>query len=355
MENLTKTTKSGELSETATSLMSILDARSQDIVTRRYGLKTGKVETLDSIGKEYGITRERVRQIESQAKKLLACRKELLVSVGEMLTDIFQKNGGVMTEEYLIAAVNTHSDSTTQPTSIVFFLDILPKFEKVTRYGKFGPHWSHPELHNKYTDSVVEQGEEILKKSKRPLDESNLFTDIRTAIKVEATELPDECIRALLEASKYLKKTVFGEWGITDWVETSPRGVGDKAFIVLRRSGKPMHFEEITNQINEVSFDHKTAHKQTVHNELIKDDRFVLVGRGLYGLSDWGYIPGTVADVMEAILTKAGEPMTREDLLKKVLKQRMVKKTTVLLGLQSNKRFEKVTGDMYTLKDKQLN
>lgn len=350
MENQEKTTNTGELSETITNLLSILDARSQDIVTRRYGLKTGQIQTLDSIGKEYGITRERVRQIESQAKKLLARRQELLESVGGMLIDVFKENGGVLTEDYLMTVVGKRFDKTPQPTIIIFFLDILPKFAKVSRSNHFNPHWSHPALHNKYADNVIEKAEEILKKATRPINENNLFTDIRTAIEVTDTELPDECIKALLEASKRLKRTVFGEWGLIDWVETSPRGVGDKAFIVLGRSGQPMHFNEITNQINDVSFDHKTAHKQTVHNELIKDDRFVLVGRGLYGLSDWGYIPGTVADVMEAILTKIGEPMAREDLLKEVLKQRMVKKTTILLGLQNNNRFEKVNNDKYTLR-----
>ena len=206
MENTEKITNIGDLSEIVVSLMSVLDARSQDIVTRRYGLKTGRIQTLDSIGKEYGITRERVRQIESQAKKILARRKELLKLIDEILTDVFESNGGILTEEYLMMAVSGYFDEAPQSTSIVFFLDILPRFEKISRSSNFGPHWSHPELHNKYVDSVVVEAETILTKAKRPIDEGNLFTDIRTSLEVADTELADDCIEALLEASRRLKR-----------------------------------------------------------------------------------------------------------------------------------------------------
>jgi len=350
MENKQKITKTSELDEMVRVLLSVLDARSQDIVTRRYGLKSGKVETLDSIGKEYGITRERVRQIEAQAKKLLAKRKEVLEGIADQIETYFKKHSGILTEDYLMNVIERDFNETPHSTVIVFFLDILPKYQKVTKSDKFGPHWSHPELHHKHVEQVVDAAEEILKKSRGPIVEENIVTDIRTALDISRDELPDACVVALLEASKKLKKTVFKEWGMRDWVETSPRGVGDKAYVVLRRNADPLHFREITNQINEVKFDHKSAHEQTVHNELIKDDRFVLVGRGLYGLSDWGYIPGTVADVLESILREAGRPLTRDELIEQVLKQRVFKKTTVLLALQNSNRFQKEMGSKYGIR-----
>jgi len=353
MENaniVENTAKLSELKEIINTLLGVLDARSQDIVTRRYGLKTGKIETLDSIGKEYGVTRERVRQIEAQAKKLVACRKELLEAINAVLRDVFRKHGGVLTEEYLMKVLEDSQADKPEQNTVIFFLDILPRFERVTKSNELGPHWSHPELHNRYNEQVISEAQGILTKKKKPLEEATLLQKIREKLEITGAELPNECIKALLEASKKLKRTVFGEWGLIEWVETSPRGVGDKAFIVLKRSGKPMHFDEITNQINEVSFDHKVAHRQTVHNELIKDDRFVLVGRGLYGLSDWGYIPGTVADVMTEILKEANKPLTREELIEEVLKQRLVKRTTVLLGLQNRDRFERMPGEKYRLK-----
>ncbi len=349
MTSLKQGTETEKLINTAQELLEVLDARSRDIVTRRYGIKNGKIETLESIGKEYGITRERVRQIEVQAKKLIARRMDVLQEVSQLLKDVFTYHGGILSGKQLIETISSDKENQVQNTIIAFYLDILPNFKFVTRTPRLGPHWAYSEQENKSIDYVIDQAEEILTKQKHPKDENSLISEIRLQDSLGEDELPNEVIIALLRASKSVKETVFGEWGLEDWVETSPRGVGDKAYVVLRRFGKPEHFRSITDLINDASFDHKRAHAQTVHNELIKDSRFVLVGRGLYGLTEWGYIPGTVADVLEAILNKATGPLTREELLEQVLKQRMVKKTTVLLGLQNTDRFQKTTGNRYKL------
>jgi RNA polymerase primary sigma factor len=43
-----------------------LSPREQDVVRLRFGLEDGKIRTLEEVGKEFGVTRERVRQIESK-------------------------------------------------------------------------------------------------------------------------------------------------------------------------------------------------------------------------------------------------------------------------------------------------
>ncbi len=63
-----------------------LSMSEQAVIEMRFGLKTGETETLDSIGKKFGITRERVRQIEVQAlKKLRAITKLKQISLEVML------------------------------------------------------------------------------------------------------------------------------------------------------------------------------------------------------------------------------------------------------------------------------
>ena len=90
---------------------------------------------------------------------------------------------------------------------------------------------------------------------------------------------------------------------------------------------------------------------QTVHNELIKDPRFVLVGRGLYALKEWGYEEGQVKDVILKILKEARKPLPKEEILAGVLKQRMVKENTVLLNLNNKKYFLKTPEGKYISKD----
>lgn len=332
-------------------LLGVLDARSRDVITRRYGLKDGNPETLEGIGREYGITRERVRQIQSQAKKAISEFGDKIEPVKAVYHNIFATHGGILTESYAALALQERmpNEPITQP-AVVFFLDLLPPYKYVTRHDLFAPHWQHPDLVLNEADQIIGVAKRVMMDSARPATEEELIEKMRTAMQASDGKLPSAVIRSYLAASREIQKTPFGEWGLAGWPETNPRGVGDKAYAVLRRHGKPEHFTRITEMINEAQFDHKKANPQTVHNELIKDDRFVLVGRGLYGLTEWGYVSGTVADVIERILNEAKRPLTKDEVVNQVLNQRQVKKNTILLSLQNQNRFARVDGNRYALK-----
>lgn len=66
------------LKETIKNILSSLDERERFILTKRYGLDDGDPETLEEIGKELGITRERVRQLEAQAMRTLRKNNQIL-------------------------------------------------------------------------------------------------------------------------------------------------------------------------------------------------------------------------------------------------------------------------------------
>ena len=120
----------------------------------------------------------------------------------------------------------------------------------------------------------------------------------------------------------------------------------DLAYLVMRRHGSPMHFREVAGSIKQ--FLKEKAHDQTVHNELIKDRRFVLVGRGLYALNEWGYQPGVVRDVIRAVIAKHG-PLTKDELIKKVREERHVKDNTILINLHNKKHFKKSMDGRFNL------
>lgn len=331
------------ITELTDKLLTALDARSRDIISRRFGLTGAGRETLEDIGKEYGITRERVRQIESHTKKTLANLREQVREVTEMLERIFSNHGGVMAETHVTQLLGV------EPNLAHFYLQVLPEYTYIPQSELFHPHWHHQKYEHRQADEIVQCTCEILQARMTPVAEQELMAAVRAQLS-HRNPLPDSHIVAVMIASKDLEKTVFEEWGKVDWAEVSPRGVGDKAYAVLRRHKKPRHFREIARAITEARFDTKQANPQTVHNELIKDDRFVLVGRGLYGLREWGYVPGTVADVLEGVLRQVGKAMTREELVAEVLRQRLVKKNTILLGLQNSKRFAKDAHNRYQLR-----
>ena len=114
----------------------------------------------------------------------------------------------------------------------------------------------------------------------------------------------------------------------------------------MRKHGSPMHFKEVAKKINETFG--KKAHYATCHNELIKDARFVLVGRGIYALAEWGYKGGIVREVIKEIIKKDG-PQLKDDIVEKVLKERYLKKNTILVNLQNAKYFKKNKNGLYTL------
>ena len=107
-----------------------------------------------------------------------------------------------------------------------------------------------------------------------------------------------------------------------------------------------MHFSDVAKQISALFA--KKAHVATTHNELIKDPRFVLVGRGLYALAEWGYQPGVVRDVIKEILKKQG-PLTRDEVMEEVRKVRYVKDNTILVNLNDAKQFKKTKDGKYAL------
>lgn len=350
MGNLNNTIK-GVVGE----LISVLSTRNRDVISRRFGLKTGKRETLESIGKSYGITRERVRQIEEVSLKQikdnlgsgLNTKIKPFINLAE---NILEQSGGVLGEEALFAKFSGSGDNTSVNAALVFFLTLDGQFKKLSETNNFNTFWSLSDQHAESFTKSINSFIGALEKNKSPIAESTVV-DFYKKSGASVKELTPVAVASYLSISKNIAKNAFGQVGLAAWPEVKPRGVRDKAFLVLKRDGKPKHFREITQLINGAKFSDRKANVQTVHNELIKDKRFVLVGRGMYGLADWGYKAGTVKDVIVDLMRSASKPLHKDDIIAKVLSHRMVKENTILLNLQDSKTFEKVGEGTYSLKE----
>ena len=62
--------------EEVSELLNALNDREKQVIRLRYGLEDGKTHTLEEIGEELKVTRERVRQIESRAMEKLRNKAE---------------------------------------------------------------------------------------------------------------------------------------------------------------------------------------------------------------------------------------------------------------------------------------
>lgn len=343
------------ITKTVALLVKNLSTRNRDVISRRFGLKTGRKETLESIGKNYEITRERVRQIEEFSLKQLSKAVSGTPDAARYVSlagEILNGNGGVMRESDMFKAFSGNDKENVINSSLVFVLTIagehfLPVSGPV-RFGENDAFHSFWALDKKSADSFKVDIAELagaLKHSGKPVGESDLAS---FAEKNSVRNLRN--INVLMSISKELGKNVFGEIGLVNWAEVKPKGVRDKAYLVLKKENKPQHFSEIAKLINATGFSDRKANIQTVHNELIKDSRFVLVGRGMYGLSEWGYEPGTVKEVLVNVLKKHGKPLVKAELVAKVMDSRMVKENTILLNLQDSKVFSKRDDGTYALR-----
>ncbi len=327
-------------------LLSSLPERAQDVIVSRFGFnKEGKEMTLEAIGKKYGITRERVRQIENYAvshiRKADTYEKE--GPVFDELKNTINKMGGVISEDDLL---NYLGKDTLTKKYIHFLLVVGDDFDKVKENIEFKHHWH---INSKLSEKIHEAIQKLYSKlgDDEIVPESEIISSFLEHLKEVSDEYKqDEILTRWLSISKNISKNPLGEWGKSKSSNIKTKGIRDYAYLILRRHGSPIHFREVAKLISEVF--NKKAHTATTHNELIKDSRFVLVGRGLYALKEWGYSTGVVRDVILEILKKEG-PLTKDKIMEKVLKERYVKTNTVMVNLQNPKYFKKNKQGMYAV------
>jgi DNA-directed RNA polymerase delta subunit len=318
------------------------------VIRERYGLNGDKPKTLEEIGKEMGITRERVRQIEKNALKKLSEFMANEIRGQEILTTIetkIAKDGGAVTNGRLYELLLGNNASSAKLKHMVSFLAMLAK--KInqaleTSDMKAGFYLDNLTKANVLDTIKVATG--ILDAEKKPLEEEAFLA------KVEKKEigLDNEQVVAIITLSKKILRTDTGSLGLSHWREINPKSIRDKTYYILKKYQKPLHFTEISKHIEAMDDKKKKVTRQAVHNELIRDERFVLIGRGIYALSEWGYKAGVVEDVIEEVLITAGKPMHKDDIVSEVMKRRIVKETTILLNLQKDK-FKRVARATYTI------
>ena len=327
-------------------LLAKLPQRSQEIVKKRFGLASGKVETLEKIGSDYRITRERVRQIICDVikKTSKASEAELFKQAEEKIILKISENDGIISEESLTQEFG--AEDLKEANSIVFLLVCSNKIIEIEEKGLIKKSWALSRDILMNVKHIIDIAKEVLVVLEVPM------TDAEIVEKIMAKEkgLSKSKILNFLSTSSEISKNRFNKWGLSTWMEINPKGTRERIYLILKEKKKPLHFMEIAKLIDEFGLSKRKAHPQTVHNELIKDDKFVLIGRGVYALREWGFVPGTIKDVLEELLKKSGRAMTKEELLEGVLKVRQVKKTTIMINLNNYDNFTRLDGGKYMLK-----
>jgi DNA-directed RNA polymerase delta subunit len=320
--------------------------REREIISRRFGLFDRK-ETLEQIGELLGITRERVRQLE----KAVVTKLKMGAEAGEiphiqdvqLVLETLIKKAGDSCRVSALAQDLTESATKIDQARIAFLAQLCPD---ITFIDDNDFYFQAVGIRSKYDEKTMKSEIESIIAAVKKIGEP-------TSIDVIAKQASNKDVaatQALASISKQIA-TLNNRWGLIKWPLVNPKNIRDKIYVILYEHGKHMHFSEIATAIKNSDFKRKDVTVQAIHNELIKDKRFVLVGRGIYALKEWGYKKGTVSDIIADVLKKSGEPMHRDEIVRAVLKSRYVKETTILLNLQGKKQFKRVAKATYTLAD----
>jgi predicted Zn-ribbon and HTH transcriptional regulator len=318
--------------------------REREIVARRFGLFDRK-ETLEQIGEMLGITRERVRQLEKSVVTKLRATAEQgglphVADFQSKVLDLLHEAGEAARVSAVTAKLSDSPDREEQ-ARVAFLSQLCPELAVVTEDDNFYLSVGVSKVRDeKALKARVTELIATIKELKEP-------KTIEEIAKAAGMDDPKQTA-ALASISKHLA-TLNGRWGLVKWPMVNPKNIRDKIYVILKENGKHMHFNEIAKAIKESDFKRKDVTTQAIHNELIKDKRFVLIGRGIYALKEWGYEKGTVADIITEVLKQADEPLHRDEIVKRVLKSRFVKETTILLNLQGKPQFKRVAKATYAL------
>lgn len=323
--------------------------RGAAMLTSRFGADGKAPQTLEGIGREYGITRERVRQILANLFGDLDAKRyaPIFESAAERIAWTLEQASGIVKEQTFFELLG--KGDAREEGAIRFFLSALSeKFTSVETIS-IAPSIALADFSFEVWKDVNTRAKKMFRERGASLVESEMLKEL--ASMKWSREFSEADFLNFLSVSRDVKKSTFGRWGLPMWPDITPRGTRERAFLVVEAEGEPLHFRDIAKRIDEYGLqpNGRTTHAQTVHNELIKDDRFVLIGRGLYALAVWGYTRGTVRDVIRDIL-KEKQPLSRAEVIAEVLKVRKVKESTIIINL--NSFFRRVNRGVYGIEEK---
>ena len=354
-------------------LFKCLSKRESEILIRRYGLRPDMVtksksrQTLQAIGNQYKITRERVRQVENFSIKKIKQSDEYhkyYPILKDFAVDILTRFNGIAEDEYFVATLVKEagfesSEEERDVEKIVLhqiFDFILSKIindavEPVLTVPGFLGAWQKVGAETAIAEDGVAQVLAIIEKHDKPMSQEEVIGQFRKTnfFKQNKKTITDEVITSFLHLSMDLKSNIFDEWGMKDWGTISLKTVNDRIYYIMSQNKKPLHFSEITDLINQKDAAIFIAHGATVRNILTAESRYILVGRGIYALKEWGAQAGTVSQLIEKIIVESGEPVERKDIIDIVLAQRIIKRQTILITLSNKKKFKRLPSGKYEL------
>lgn len=304
------------------------EKREQDVLFCRLGVKEAK-ESLQAIGNRYHITRERVRQIQNQGVKGLRKAAKHNPKIFKQIAKKVKEMGGILTlpTAYELFLESKDNNETTKKLLHLFLIanPYLNYFKATSTTFPFVTY----KINQKQFKKLAQKINDYFKNKK----EGEQIEIVAKNLKISNTILHEI---ALAHKSLGLKDNNIG---LQTFANINLKTTENKIDYIFNKYEKPLHFSVIAQLIKKEKLEKKIPTTPTIHNELIKHrDKYVLIGRGTYALAKWGYTAGTIKQIAQNIIKNSKKKLTKDELIKEILKQRQVKRNTVILNIASLKK-----------------
>ncbi len=329
-------------------MFQVLSEKEKIIIKRRYGLGIKEYETLEKIGRTFNVSRERIRQIEAQALQKLKRHvvHTPIKNIHQIGKKILEDAGGLIEEEKLYRLMEEKLPLKPDRHYLKLSLELDTEILQCGNTGYFKAHWKLSYLSEKEIKRLSDDFVKMLEKENKVL----LLSEATKRLPESEKKYNETFFNELFEIDKRIKLVKEG-LGLRSWAHINPQNVREKIFYILHRETKPLHFRMIAKKMEEYAFDKKRVNKHTIHNELIRNENLIHVGRGVYALKEWGYEKGSVKDIIVNILKREHRPITKNELIEAVQKQRLVKESTVLLNFKELEGIERIGRNHYQMSE----
>ena len=230
--------------ETLNVLLSNLSEKEKEVISRRFGLGKPQKHTLEEIGQHYGITRERVRQIENLSIKKLKELRELKEDIREaenLVLQLLEQYGGVMEETFFLENVFnymiTHPDA---ENSLLFLAEYIfsENINRVYQDKEFNNLWKVGSSDADFLKSVITEMVSIVENKGEPIKLEELINNFKSSdfynsnkekimnltTMLEATDDDvNKILESYLRASRKIKQDIFDHWGLISWGIVRPK------------------------------------------------------------------------------------------------------------------------------------
>lgn len=333
------------------NLLSGLNNRQKEIIIKRFGLDGKEIKKLAFLGKRFGITRERVRQIQNIVLKILKNRASNVKEFQEFIDKfkkILKENGGLLRVDRALEEVIKLNNINLDKNKLCFLVKLSDGISFFEENDNFYSFYYLNDIDLKSVFNFINQWLRVIASRKEEVLDGAYHKLFEQFVKDKKTNKNQAA--NFISLSKKIMMNIYGNIGLKDWPEINPKIMNQKIYLVLKNKKTPLHFRQIAQAISEDGLSRKPVLSSTVHNELIKDKRFVLVGRGIYALKEWGYEPGTARETIIKLLKEEG-PMKPRDIILAVQKNKFFKTNTILVNLQNKKYFERLEDGTYRVKE----